>query len=205
MISNLGFGAARSGCSAQAPRPGRRTLQTRLPLILITPPTGTRRRPAAAPITAPPGRGFFADPCFRFRLARSPRHPAHHPSRPATPCFANSSEMHLLSSRRSRSVMGQSILGRGAVIMKTITAVAAKKLGKFLAQDFHEIFGSSYDHVAERLGSLARSAIECLGQERCALSQFRAHACSSSMVGRDILRGRTLCARASSPSRLRST
>ena len=78
--------------------------------------------------------------------------------------------------------------------MKTITAVAAKKLGKFLAKDFREIFGSSYDHVAERLGSLARSAIECLGRSDALYHNFE-HTLLVTMVGRDILRGRTLCER----------
>ena len=44
--------------------------------------------------------------------------------------------------------------------MKTITASAARKLGKFLANDFREIFGSTNDELAERLGSLARITID---------------------------------------------
>ena len=40
--------------------------------------------------------------------------------------------------------------------MKTITASAARKLGKFLSKDFRDIFGSRHDELAERLGSLAR-------------------------------------------------
>ena len=48
--------------------------------------------------------------------------------------------------------------------MKTITALAANKLGKFLARDFRRIFGPAHDDVAERLASSARSTIECLGR-----------------------------------------
>ena len=48
--------------------------------------------------------------------------------------------------------------------MKTITALAAKKLGKFLAKDFRRIFGPAQDDMAERLGSFARSTIECLAR-----------------------------------------
>ena len=48
--------------------------------------------------------------------------------------------------------------------MKTITASAAKDLGHFLAKDFRRIFGSTYDETAERLGSLARSTLECIGR-----------------------------------------
>src|SRR5712691_9350539 len=46
--------------------------------------------------------------------------------------------------------------------MKTITAIAANKLGNFLARDFRRIFGSACDDWAERIGSAARSTIECL-------------------------------------------
>jgi hypothetical protein len=42
--------------------------------------------------------------------------------------------------------------------VKTITALAADKPGKFLAKDFRRIFGPTHDEVAERLGSLARRA-----------------------------------------------
>ena len=34
--------------------------------------------------------------------------------------------------------------------MKTITALAAKKLGKFLAKDFRRVFGPAHDDMAER-------------------------------------------------------
>ena len=48
--------------------------------------------------------------------------------------------------------------------MKTITAIAAKHLGKFLAKDVRQMFGSAHQDRAERLGSLAQSTIECLGR-----------------------------------------
>jgi hypothetical protein len=38
--------------------------------------------------------------------------------------------------------------------VKTITAIAANKLGKFLAKDFRRVFGPAHDDIAERLGSL---------------------------------------------------
>ena len=40
--------------------------------------------------------------------------------------------------------------------MDMIAAVAAKKLGKFLAKDFREIFGSSQNDEAERLAAFFR-------------------------------------------------
>jgi HD domain len=78
--------------------------------------------------------------------------------------------------------------------MKTITAVAAKKLGNFLAKDFRKIFGSAQNDVAERLGALARSTIECLGRSDALYHNFE-HTLLVTMVGRDILRGRTLSER----------
>jgi hypothetical protein len=48
--------------------------------------------------------------------------------------------------------------------MKTITAIAARNLGKFLAKDIRQLFGSAQQDRAERLGSLAQSTIECLGR-----------------------------------------
>ena len=48
--------------------------------------------------------------------------------------------------------------------MRTITALTAKSLGKFLAKDFQQIFGSAQEDRAERLSSLARSTMECLGR-----------------------------------------
>jgi hypothetical protein len=78
--------------------------------------------------------------------------------------------------------------------MKTIAAIAAKRLGKFLVEDFRDIFGSAQSDIAERLGALARSTIECLGRSD-ALYHNLEHTLLVTMVGRDILRGRTLCER----------
>src|ERR1700678_1186244 len=75
--------------------------------------------------------------------------------------------------------------------MDMIAAVAAKKLGKFLAKDFREIFGSSQNDEAERLGALARTTIECIARSD-ALYHTYEHTMLVSMVGRDILRGRTI-------------
>ena len=77
--------------------------------------------------------------------------------------------------------------------MRTIT-VAAKSLGKFLAKDFRQIFGSAQEDRAERLSSLARSTMECLGRTD-ALYHNLEHTLLVTLVGRDILRGRTLTER----------
>ena len=72
--------------------------------------------------------------------------------------------------------------------MKTITASAARKLGKFLANDFREIFGSTHDEMAERLGSLARTTIECIGRSDALYHNYE-HTWLVTMAGRDILQG----------------
>ena len=78
--------------------------------------------------------------------------------------------------------------------MKPVTALAANKLGKFLAKDFRRIFGPAHDDVAERLGSLARSTIECLGRSDALYHNYE-HTLQVTMVGREILQGMTLSQR----------
>jgi len=78
--------------------------------------------------------------------------------------------------------------------VKTITALAAKKLGNFLAKDFRRVFGPTHDDQAERLGSFARSTIECLARSDALYHNFE-HTLLVTMVGRDILEGMTLSQR----------
>jgi len=72
-----------------------------------------------------------------------------------------------------------------------VTALAANRLGKFLAKDFRRIFGVAHDDLAERLGAFARSTIECLGRSDALYHNFE-HTFQVTMVGRDILQGMTL-------------
>jgi hypothetical protein len=72
--------------------------------------------------------------------------------------------------------------------VKTITAIAANKLGNFLTRDFRRIFGTAHDDVAERLGSAARSTIECLAGSDALYHNYE-HTLQVTMVGRDILQG----------------
>ena len=72
--------------------------------------------------------------------------------------------------------------------MRTITASAARKLGRFLTRDFREIFGPTQDDLAERLGSLARITIECIGQSDALYHNYE-HTWLVTMAGRDILQG----------------
>ena len=101
-----------------------------------------------------------------------------------------------------RWVGGIEVPGQAAIVVactrsarrmsvKTITASAAKNLGRFLAKDFRQIFGSGYDETAERIGSLARSTMECLGRSD-ALYHNLEHTLLVTLVGRDILQGLSL-------------
>ena len=78
--------------------------------------------------------------------------------------------------------------------MDTIAAVAAKKLSKLVVGDFREIFGSTHDELAERVGGLARITIECLGRSDALYHNFE-HTVLVTTVGRDILLGRTMSER----------
>ena len=66
--------------------------------------------------------------------------------------------------------------------VKAITATAANKLGKFLAKDFRRVFGPAHNDVAERLGSLARSTIECLARSDALYHNYE-HTFQVTMVG----------------------
>jgi hypothetical protein len=72
--------------------------------------------------------------------------------------------------------------------MKTITVIAANKLGNFLTRDFRRIFGSAHADEAERLGSAARATIECLARSDALYHNYE-HTLQVTIVGRDILQG----------------
>jgi len=78
--------------------------------------------------------------------------------------------------------------------MRTIAAMAARALGSYIVEDFRELFGSGCQDIAERVGSLARGTIECLGRSD-ALYHNLEHTMMVTLVGRDILRGRMMCER----------
>jgi hypothetical protein len=78
--------------------------------------------------------------------------------------------------------------------MITISAMAADALGTALAEDFRRLFGSSHVQAAERLDSMARVALECLGKSD-ALYHNVEHTLLVAQVARDILKGRTLTER----------
>src|SRR5436190_9434283 len=92
------------------------------------------------------------------------------------------------------SSQNDNILPAGRWPVKTITALAANKLGKFLAKDFRRVFGHAQDDMAERLGAFGRSTIECLARSDALYHNFE-HTLQVTMVGRDILEGMNLSQR----------
>ena len=125
-----------------------------------------RRRPAVAV-------------CFRISI----------PSASTTSYRKHRPSFQLLDYQR-----GAKLNSGGGFLVKTITASAANRLGKFLTRDFRRMFGPAHNDVAERLGALARSTIECLGRSDALYHNFE-HTYLVTMVGRDILQGMALAQR----------
>jgi hypothetical protein len=75
--------------------------------------------------------------------------------------------------------------------MLTVASLAADALGDVLAEEINRTFGSSQRSVAEVVGSVARTAIECISNSD-ALYHNLEHTLLVTLVGRDILRGRAL-------------
>ena len=78
--------------------------------------------------------------------------------------------------------------------MMTMASMAADALGRLLADDFRRTFGSTEHVYAERLGSISRVALECIGRSD-ALYHNVEHTFLVTLVGVDILHGRMLTER----------
>jgi hypothetical protein len=79
-------------------------------------------------------------------------------------------------------------------MMITIPELAAESLGSFLTSDMKLVFGSSHTRLTELIPSVARLALECIGNSD-ALYHNVEHTMLVTLVGRDILRGRALLKR----------
>ena len=79
-------------------------------------------------------------------------------------------------------------------MMITIPELAAESLGSFLTSDMKLVFGSSHARLTELIPSVARLALECIGNSD-ALYHNVEHTMLVTLVGRDILRGRALLKR----------
>jgi hypothetical protein len=75
--------------------------------------------------------------------------------------------------------------------MITVPELAADALGEFLATYMRRRFGSSQEHLVEMVPSVARIAIECIGNSD-ALYHNAEHTMLVTLAGHDILRGRAL-------------
>jgi hypothetical protein len=79
----------------------------------------------------------------------------------------------------------------GAAAMITVPELAADALGEFLASYMRRRFGSSQAPLVEMVPSIARIAIECIGNSD-ALYHNVEHTMLVTLAGHDILRGRAL-------------
>src|SRR5215472_15569088 len=75
--------------------------------------------------------------------------------------------------------------------MITVPELAADALGKFLAGYMRRRFGSSQTHLVEMVPSIARIALECIGNSD-ALYHNVEHTMLVTLAGHDIMRGRAL-------------
>jgi hypothetical protein len=80
---------------------------------------------------------------------------------------------------------------RSGVAMITVPELAADALGEFLANYMRRRFGSSQAPLVEMVPSIARIAIECIGNSD-ALYHNVEHTMLVTLAGHDILRGRAL-------------
>jgi len=73
----------------------------------------------------------------------------------------------------------------------TVPEVAAEALGSFLASDMKRSFGSSHARLTELIPSVARLALECIGNSD-ALYHNVEHTMLVTLAGHDIMKGRAL-------------
>jgi hypothetical protein len=73
----------------------------------------------------------------------------------------------------------------------TVPELSAEALGSFLADQLNRNFGSTHAHLAELIPSVARIALECIGNSD-ALYHNVEHTMLVTLVGYDIMKGRAL-------------
>jgi hypothetical protein len=78
--------------------------------------------------------------------------------------------------------------------MITVPELAADSLGSFLSAEMRRVFGSSHTRLTELIPTIARLALECIGNSD-ALYHDVEHTMMVTLVGRDILCGRALLKR----------
>ena len=75
--------------------------------------------------------------------------------------------------------------------MITVPELTAEALGSFLASDMNRRFGASHAYLAELVPSVARLALECIGNSD-ALYHNVEHTMLVTIAGHDIMKGRAL-------------
>lgn len=75
--------------------------------------------------------------------------------------------------------------------MITVPELSAEALGSFLSKHLNQNFGSTHAHLAELIPSIARIALECIGNSD-ALYHNVEHTMLVTLVGYDIMKGRAL-------------
>ena len=75
--------------------------------------------------------------------------------------------------------------------MITVPELTAEALGSFLASDMNRRFGSSHARLTELVPSVARLALECIGNSD-ALYHNVEHTMLVTLAGHDIMKGRAL-------------
>src|SRR5215469_17717140 len=73
----------------------------------------------------------------------------------------------------------------------TVPELSAEALGSFLSEHLNRNFGSTHAHLAELIPSIARIALECIGNSD-ALYHNVEHTMLVTLVGYDIMKGRAL-------------
>src|SRR5499433_4569668 len=86
--------------------------------------------------------------------------------------------------------------GSGGYVLITVPELSAEALGSYLAEHLNRNFGSTHAHLAELVPSIARIALECIGNSD-ALYHNVEHTMLVTLVGYDIMRGRSLLTRTS--------
>src|ERR1700760_3205666 len=93
--------------------------------------------------------------------------------------------------RSARIKRAPGVGGLGVDPMITVPELAADALGRFIANYMRRRFGSSQTHLVEMVPSIARIALECIGNSD-ALYHNVEHTMLVTLAGHDILRGRAL-------------
>ena len=75
--------------------------------------------------------------------------------------------------------------------MITVPELSSEALGSYLAEQLNSNFGSTHAHLAELIPSVARIALECIGNSD-ALYHNVEHTMLVTLVGYDIMKGRAL-------------